>query len=379
MLVQEKAGDDPTIIGPESKLRRAYGLVRPQVDMLPLKLYGRDGKFAVGWLPDDVNRQIRRVDPDVVHLNWMGRGFVNFRSIGDIDRPIVWRLPDMMAFTGGCLYADGCRKYTDSCGGCPQLGSRCERDLSRWTWNRKNESWADLDLTVVTPSTWLAERARESSLFGDRRVEVIPNALDTDVYKPADRETARDRFNLPREKKLVLFGAVDPVSDDRKGFDLLREALYDLREAYDGDDVELIVFGASEPEDPPDLGFPTRYTGFLHDDESLALLYSAADVMVVPSRYEGFGQTASESLACGTPVVAFDATGPRDIVEHEECGYLAEPYDPDDLARGIEWTLAEHRAASLSEGAREKAVSAYRQHAVAREYRDLYRDVVTAA
>jgi glycosyltransferase involved in cell wall biosynthesis len=370
MLVQQKSTDDPTIVGPESTTGRAWSLARPHVDMLPLRLYGRSDGFAVNWLPERKLDWIREIDPDVVHLNWVWRGALSIRTIGRLDRPVVWRLPDMAALTGGCHYAYGCDRFEDRCGSCPQLGSDTDLDLSRLTWHRKAHHWEDLDLTIVTPSTWLAEQAQRSSLFDDKRIEVIPNALDTETYRPRDPDLGREFFELPEDKRLVLFGAVDPMDDHRKGADLLQEALQSL--SGELEDVELVVFGATEPSDPPDFGFPTHYVGYLHDDPSLVLLYSTADVMVVPSRYEGFGQTASESLACGTPVVAFDATGPSDIVDHKETGWLAEAYEPAELANGIEWVLDVADQTLLSTS-RDYAVKRFEQSKVAREYLKLYR------
>jgi glycosyltransferase involved in cell wall biosynthesis len=341
--------------------------------MLPLRLYGRNSGFAVNWLPEQMNERIEEIDPDVVHLNWMGRGTMSIRSIGEIDRPVVWRFPDMHAMTGGCHYAGDCDGFERKCGSCPQLDSERNVDLSRLNWHRKQHHWDDLDLTIVTPSTWLAEQAEKSSLFGDHRIEVIPNALNTETYRPRDPELGREFFNLPDDKRLVLFGAVDPMGDYRKGADLLQEALQSLSGSLS--DVKLVVFGASEPDDPPDFGFPTHYTGFLHDDPSLVLLYSAADVMVVPSRYEGFGQTVSESLACGTPVVAFDATGPKDIVDHRETGWLAQPYESGELARRIDWLLSKADQETVGNRSREQIVEKYEHSRIAQQYADLYRNI----
>lgn len=374
MLVQQKSGDDPTIDGPNSTIGQAWSLARPHVDMLPLRLYGQTDGFAVNWLPERMNRQIEEIDPDVVHLNWVWRGAMSIRSIGRIDRPVVWRLPDMAALTGGCHYAAGCDKFTDTCGNCPQLDSTRSWDLSRLTWWRKAIHWDEIDLTIVTPSTWLAEQTRRSSLFGDTQVEVIPNALDTETFRPRDPVLGRDLFDLPEEKRLILFGAVDPMEDKRKGADLLQKALQSL--SGELDDVELVVFGSSRPHDPPDFGFPTHYVGFLHDNPSLALLYSAVDVMIVPSRYEGFGQTVSESLACGTPIVAFDATGPRDIIDHRETGWLAEPHGVEELAHGAKWILGNSDREALGNRCRERAVAQYRQGQVAQTYLDLYGSVI---
>jgi glycosyltransferase involved in cell wall biosynthesis len=183
-------------------------------------------------------------------------------------------------------------------------------------------------------------------------------------------------FNLPSDVPLILFGAVSPVSNERKGFDLLYEAISEFAENSDTD-AELVVFGSEESDSAPEFDLPIHYTGYLNDEESLALLYSAADVMVVPSRYEGFGQTVTESMASGTPVVAFDTTGPKDTVVHKETGYLASPYDPSDLATGIEFLLNDdERRSRIGQSARSRAVEKYHYTDVAEKYYDLYESIV---
>lgn len=370
--------DRPEISEFESIPGRILAKLHPRLDRLPLHLYGGAADtYSVGWVPDGLSRVVSSHDPDVVHMNWMGSGFMNATTPGKIDRPIVWRLPDMWALTGGCHYPGDCDAFTDACGSCPKLDSDRHHDVAWLTHRRKRRSWEDADITVVATSSWLAAQTERSAVLGDARTEIIPNGLDLSVFKPADSSVGRDRFNLPTDHRIVLFGAGNPLGNQRKGFDLLESALRNLADGAEREDLHLVVFGTTDPEEAPDVDIETTCAGFLHDPESLSLLYASADVMVVPSRYEGFGQTVSEALACGTPVVAFDATGPRDIVEHRETGYLAEPYDPSSLAEGIEWVLADtERRAVLSAAAREKAERAYDIETVARQYLELYRDVV---
>jgi glycosyltransferase involved in cell wall biosynthesis len=306
----------------------------------------------------------------------MGDGFLPVKTLSKIDIPIVWRFPDMWPMTGGCHYADGCEKFTDGCGDCPQLNRSLDHDITWWTHLRKRNAWSNADITAVAPSAWLAEQAKQSSIFQDRRIEVIPNGLNTDLFKPYDRTFARDVFDIPDDRKIILFGAIDSTSDPRKGFVYLKDAIQSMATDWDSDDIEVIIFGSSEPENPPSFGFDTRYVGYLDDEESLALLYAAAEVMVVPSRYEGFGQTVVEAQACGTPVVAFDATGPSDTVAHGKTGYLATPYEAEDLATGIEWILDGDRAADLGKTARKRAVDLYQLETVAEQYRALYEDLL---
>jgi glycosyltransferase involved in cell wall biosynthesis len=265
----------------------------------------------------------------------------------------------------------------NSCGACPQLRSGKESDLSSWVWHRKAKAWRNINLTIVAPSSWMAQCAKSSSLFRDRRVEVIPFCLDTQQYKPVDRQQAREQLNLPPDKQLVLFGALSATADRRKGFHLLLPALQKLSHSGWHDRIELVVFGSSEPENPVDLGFKAHYLGSVADDTLLAQVYSAADVMVAPSIQESFGQTGSESLACGTPVVAFDDTGLKDIVDHLQNGYLVRPFDIEDLANGIAWVLDnEERHRKLCRQAREKAERKFALEIQARRYLSLYTELL---
>ena len=283
----------------------------------------------------------------------------------------------MWPFTGGCHYDQECSRYRESCGQCPMLNSSKNWDLSRWIWWRKQKAWKDLDFIVATPSHWLGDCAKASSLFCDLRVEVIPNGLDLSRFKPFDKRIARELLFLPQDKKLILFGAIDSTSDKRKGFQFLQPALQALANNERENEIELVVFGSSKPPNPPELSMKTHYLGHLPGDLSLGLLYAAADVMVAPSIQEAFGQTASEAMACGTPVVAFGTTGLLDIVDHKRTGYLAQPFDAEDLAKGIAWVLEdEERWQVLSRQSRQKVEDEFAIESVAQRYAELYKEVL---
>jgi glycosyltransferase involved in cell wall biosynthesis len=141
--------------------------------------------------------------------------------------------------------------------------------------------------------------------------------------------------------------------------------------------IDLIVFGSSKPDHSVDLGFKAHYLGYVRDDLVLSLIYSAADVMVVPSIQEAFGQTASEALSCGTPVVAFNATGLKDIVDHQQNGYLATPFDIEDLEKGIIWVLEDKiRHHKLKINAREKSLREFASEVQAHRYLMLYEELL---
>lgn len=380
MLVQTKFSDDPSVLASDKSYDKLIAKlqINERFNNLPLQKYSQrsDAIFSTQWFPDTVGSKIQKLGTDLINLHWICRGFLRIETLARFRCPIVWTFHDMWAFTGGCHYSGECDRYRESCGACPQLGSDCENDLSRWIWRRKAKAWKDLNLTIVAPSQWMANCARSSALFQNRRVEVIPNSLNTEIYKPLDRRIARSRLNLPEDKQLVLFGAQD-VADPRKGFPLLQAALQDLSGAGWSDRLELVIFGTVQSLQQFELGFKCHRLGKLSDDISLALLYAAADVFVACSLQDNLPNTVVESFACGTPSVAFNIGGLPDIIDHQDNGYLAQPYESEDLARGIAWVIDNpERHRRLSNCARQKAEREFTMALQARRYASLFAQLV---
>ncbi len=382
MLVQTKVSGDKTVIAPQSKLQRGLANLRPTCDVLPLELYRQRDRtpynYSIQWQPDRILQQVRQIDPDLINLHWICGGYLQIETIAKLQKPIVWTLHDMWAFTGGCHYDLECGKYQASCGNCPILKSDRDYDLSRWIWQRKAKALQNVDLTIVTPSNWLAECARNSSLFANRRVEVIPYGLDTQQFKPIDKTVAKQILGLPTDKAIVLFGASTANAYKRKGFYLLQPALQIFSRSKQFDrDVELVIFGASEPENLPDVGFKSRYIGKINDDIALTLLYAAADVFVAPSTQDNFPNTILEALACGTPVVAFDIGGVKDQIDDRLTGYIARPFEPEDLAKGMNWILIDpERHVALCRQARAKAERDFQLKTQAERYIQLFQNIL---
>ena len=361
-----------------SIIRKLKRHLLPRLDTLPLKLYShRDcGEFNLQWVPGTPLNAIRKIDPDIVHIHWVGRGFVRVEDFARINRPIVWTLHDSWAFTGGCYVPDGCTRFLQACGECPQLGSKRPDDVSHRLWERKSRAWENVPMTLVSPSRWLAGCASKSTLLAGKRLEVIANGLDLNSFKPTDMSVARDLLGLPREKFLLLFGAISPRADKNKGFNFLRSALDEVFKHMRPDRFELIVVGASRPPGNIDLGIPIRFMGRLHDDISIRLHYCAADITLVPSIQENLPQMAVESISCGTPVVAFNATGFTDIITHRENGYLASAYDERDLGNGIVFILNHPDRGRFLKSARCTAEKKFSIDTMTERYKDLYRMVL---
>jgi len=305
-------------------------------------------------------------EADVIHLHWINLGMLSLKQIARINKPIVWTLRDMWPMTGGCHYAMGCQRYHETCGRCPMLGSLTENDLSRWNHRRKQRLFGDKKIHWVALSHWLARCAQDSSILKGQDIQVIPNGIEPKIFYPVDKKEARRQLGWPLEDKVILTGAVR-LNFLWKGIDLF----FDAYRSYLAT-TPLAVFGDTHRLLPEYRALIQYDLGQINDEHLLRLVYSAADVFVVSSIEEAFGKTLIEAMACGTPVVCFDAAGPADIVDHRENGYRARSYDTKDLARGIEWVLSCDQPAALSARARQKVEEQFFISKIVNEYREVY-------
>jgi glycosyltransferase involved in cell wall biosynthesis len=365
------------VSGPMNWRQEILATLRENIDAFPGRFNVESSNIprSVAWIGGINAARVNKSNVDIVNLHWVGSGMISINEIGKINKPIVWTMHDMWPFCGAehlSLDVPEARwrnLYVKN----KSYGMRGIFDVDRWTWQRKKKSWIK-KMQMVAPSSWLANCARNSSLMSEWDICVIPNALNVGVYKPLPKEFSRNALGLPLNKKLILFGAIGGVNTPHKGWDLLYPAL-NLLKKYD--DIEFVVLGQSQPDEKIMGRVKVHWMGRLNDDIALALLYSAVDVTVVPSRQEAFCQVASESLACGCPVVAFNSTGLKDVVDHKTTGYLAKPFESDDLANGIMWVLeGESRRLILGEECRKKAIEKWSENIVADKYKNIYKQLL---
>lgn len=376
ILVQKKFSSDYTVLEVDSKIERKFANVRPFIDYFPIRFYKKrtDTLFSPAYFPfSSVVKKINKINPDIVHLQWISGGMLKIKDLVKIKAPIVWGLNDMWAFTGGCHYDEYCGRYKESCGKCIVLGSAKENDLSRRLLNQKHNVYSKIsNLTIIGHSRWLTNSARESSVFSNKSVLHIPQTIDINRFKPLDKEFCRNIFNLPKNKKLILYGAMGPMSDRRKGFNELSEAIDKL----DIEDTEIIVLGGGKPKDPPIIKYKVHYIPRLNDEITLQMLYSAVDLVIVPSIQENLSNVILESLSCATPVLAFDIGGNSDMVVHKHNGYLAKAFDTSDLSFGIEWIVKNQDYNKICNNARLKIVDEFSYEVVANKYINFYSKLI---
>jgi glycosyltransferase involved in cell wall biosynthesis len=375
MAVNSATSGDWTVQGPKAPVAKQMAYVRPYLG----SFFSRGlqttepGIHSTALVSSTWPQRLKATGADIINLHWVNWEMLSISDIGQLQQPVVWTLHDMWAFCGAEHYTND-HRWREGYWRHNRPGYEGGVDLNRWTWNRKRKHWRK-PFQIVTPSQWLADRVSKSVLMGDWPVTVIPNPIDTELWQPVDKGLARQLLHLPQDLPLLLFGAAEGSADPRKGFDLLTAALAHLRGEIDG--LELVVFGQGEPKQPPALGFPVHYMGRLQDPLSLRVLYSAADAMVIPSRQDNLPNTGLEGHACGTPVIAFKVGGLPDIVDHLKTGYLAAPFDIEDLVRGIQWVLEEgDRLIGLSNNARERALDLWSPEVVGNLYHNIYSSIM---
>jgi glycosyltransferase involved in cell wall biosynthesis len=380
IFVSSKSLHLNSIIQPKSlfhKVISKIGLIR---EILYSKVFPHSSKsyfsynlgpvfFQLFWL-----NKLFKIKTDIFHLHWIGNGFINLNQIHKFNKPIVITLHDVWFVTGGCHVNFDCKKYEVGCSNCPLFNNSFNPfDITSYIFNQKKKLFENKKLEIVVLSSWMKEIVLSSPIYSNCNVNLISNGLNTNVFIPSEKSIARKYFSLPDEAKIILFGGISAKSDFNKGYDLLLECL----KLINSKNVELVVFGEKNIGHSVINGLKITNVGYLTDEESLALLYSAADVVIVPSRQESFSQVCLESISCGTPVVAFDYSGPRDIIIHKENGYLARPYDPIDLAFGVDWIFNElEKSDDLSQNAREIAVDKFDISKVSQMHLNLYNKIL---
>jgi glycosyltransferase involved in cell wall biosynthesis len=384
MFVLDKVSNDSSVVryepprDPWSRIRRE---IRRQAMARAIGKYQANAPGDLSFFNDA--RGIHGGDPwehlpesDVVQLHWV-YGFLDYETFFSSlrrNKPIFWTMHSMEVMTGGCFYDGDCGRFRAQCGACPQLGSKSESDLSRLIWQRKRKTFSRLapkQLNIVTPSRWLADEVKRSSLLGSFPCAVIPNSLDTDIFTPRNPATAREVLGIPLDAKVILFIA-DGLHDPRKGLHLLVETLAGIPS---NSEVFLVSLGPGQPSGLGNLAHLRIEP--VNNDRFLSFVYSAADVLVAPSLQDNLPNTVLESIACGTPVVGFAVGGIPDLVRPGKTGLLAKPADTLDLRRVITELLGDaERLKAMRATCREIAVQEYALEPQARRYLDLYREAL---
>ncbi|CAM4103471.1 Glycosyltransferase involved in cell wall bisynthesis [Pedobacter westerhofensis] len=337
--------------------------------------------FSIQWFGRSIAKHPALKEADLIHLHWINHGFLrpkDLAALEELDKPIVWTFHDSNAFTGGCHVRYSCENFHNQCGFCPLLKISGRNDISHQNWLRKRKGYQNLGFHIVAPSKWMANSIKFSSLMGARDVAVIPNTIETAVFKPYVKAEAKKLLKIAPEKFVLMSGFMPSKNDKHKGTSYLIDALNDLagRPGIDKENIELLIFGNKENAEMPEFPFKTTFLGTISNDIHLAKCYSASDAFITPSLEDNLPNTVMESLACATPVVAFKTGGIPDMVEHLVNGYLADYESAEDLATGMEWLYHEESAAEIQKQARLTILKNFSEEVIAEKHMVLYQSLI---
>ena len=392
LLVQEKKRDNSNVKAiAKTWLQKKLAFGRFIQERLFFKFQEKNKEIRFAFSPAnsgiDISEHPLVQEADIIHLHWINFGFLSIKSLEKLfalNKPIVWTLHDMWAFTGGCHHSGDCENFRNSCGNCIQyLKNPSPTDLSNQVWERKNAIFSPTPalpnregVSFIACSQWLAKRAKNSSLLKDFTVKAIPNPLDTSLFSPQNKADARKKLGLPTDKRLILFVAAK-VSVIWKGFSYFQESLEILKtQNPNNQEIELVVLGESDTDTIQKLPFKAHALGRISDVNQIVSVYSAADVFVTSSIQENLPNTIMEAMACGTPAVGFEVGGIPEMIESYKNGFLAKYKSAESLAEGMKWVLFEANHAELSNNARQKVLNNYSERVVLEQYLEVYRSLV---
>ncbi|HWG72581.1 MAG TPA: glycosyltransferase [Acidimicrobiales bacterium] len=373
MLVGTKGSHDETV----AQLR-AWRTVRRPLGAITKRL-GLNELDGIGAYSVSRRQDFRSCD--VVHYHAIHGSYFSYPVMPSLTKakPAVISLHDMWPLTGHCSFSFECDRWRAGCGRCPhpEAFPSIRRDATAIEWRLKDRLWDASRMTVISPSAWLADMARESML-GRFEVEVIPHGIDTETFAPVDRSAARAALRLPPEGPVIMFAAAS-VTDKRKGADLVPGVL-DRLPARTRRRCVVVLMGDRGPELGDTLraaGYRVADFGYVASDNLKAALYSAADVFVLPTRADNSPLVVLESLACGTVVVAFAVGGVGELVRHDRTGLVAPAGDVEGLALCLSAVIDDAGLRSrLGDSAREMVLAEFTYKLAAERHRRLYDRVI---
>jgi len=379
LLVQEKKSNEEQVFNTNNnKLSKYINLIYLSLEKLHFYFYEKNKSFRFAFSTAFFGKKINLKTfskTDIIHLHWFNLSFLSlkrFEKITKLNKPIVWTLHDMWAFTGGCHYNEDCENYEQNCGNCKYLKKPNPNDLSNKIHKIKKQIYKQQNITFVTCSQWLATEAQKSSLLKNQKIINIPNPIDTNIYKPLDKNICKQKINFSKDKFTILFGAAS-LTDQRKGLNYFIEALNILnnKSEFYKTKIEIALFGKTNKELENLIPFTTQNLGYLSETDFIIKVYSASDLFITTSLQDNLPNMVMESLACGTPVIAFKIGGIPEMIEHQKNGYLANYKSAEDIAKGIEWILKQDQKI-ISQNAREKILNNFTEPIIARKYQKLY-------
>ena len=339
-------------------------------------------------LGKEINNLYESKKIDIVNLHWLGDNTISIPEIGKLKPPIVWTFHDQWPFCGTEHYSNSNyfgraineqERYISGYLKSDVDAQNNIKDLNRIVWLKKKDLWRK-KMNIVCPSKWMENCVKKSALMHNWSTNIIPNPIDVNFWIPINKSLAKKSLNLDPNKLMILYMSSSAKSSYRKGVDLFIKSINKLKQKFsnnESDNLELLIFGDSNPFEKSKSFLKYQFLGPQYDDISLRLIYSAADLFVISSRQDNLPNIGIESHSCGTPVVAFNTGGLEDIVDNGITGLLAEPFDINSLSNLIYKILTEKDLRlEMIKNARERALSKWSMEVISELYFSLYKEII---
>ena len=371
IVVAEKYLDHKDVIGPKSTFEEVKWKILNSINRKigNLEKKERYDSNSYNLIPNNFVKKINRISCDIINLHWIGNNLIPINDLKKINKPIVWTLHDMWAYTGSEHYTkslrfiEGYNKYNKP----KELSGY---DFEKYCWDLKKKNYPE-NLSIIATSNWQLNNAKKSFLFKNKKILKIPLPIDFNFWKPMKKNIARNILNISENKKVILIGS-EKIDLERKGYNLIESIL----NIVDDSNSLLIVFGRNCKK----IGKINKFDKIYFEEispnsQDLKILYSACDLFLAPSIQESFGQTVLEAASCCLPSICFENNGISEIIDHKINGYLAKEGDTEDFARGIDWCLQNLKQEDMEKNLKVlKARFSY--EIIAEEYKKFYRSII---
>lgn len=361
MFVADKHSNNREVkIIPRQKWRKVLGF-----------LLGTENLISTDWILNTPEFK----EADLVHCHNIHGRFFNLQTLQKMSqlKPVVWTLHDEWALTPHCAYTLEGTEMENGLYVCPSIDTppRLLWDNSRNLAKEKNTIYSNSKLHIITPSNWLKKRT-EKTILAKQDIRLIPNGINTNIFTKTDKVTAREKLNLPQDKRIILFLATAGKANTWKGWKYTEEVIkhYQTNENILFLNVGNFIEEGSESN--------VEYRLHVSDPHQLALYYSAADILLFTSIAENFPLVILEAMSCGLPIATFDVGGVKEVVVHKENGFVGEYKNSTDLIRGIDWlfSLSENESKTLSNLSSLKIKEKYDIQLMTEKYLKLYQEII---
>lgn len=313
------------------RVRLAYKLVN-----IFQKTSNKSGR-SINIFSSTVLSRLKMIEFDILHLHWIGNETIPLEDLLKLKKPIVWTFHDKWAMLGAeHTEINNSYRFIEGYSNLNKPYDSMGLDIDKWVWERKKKIFGKVKIIPVAVSSWLALEVKKSFIWKNSHPQIINNPINVEAWKIKDKNKCKEILKISQNQKVIVFGAVNCLSDELKGFNNLKKAILKVSEKCKNENFTLLIFG--DPiinEVKISNNLTLKSVGTIRDFDLLNTIYCSGELVVVPSYVETFGQVALEAISCGVPVVSFKTSGLLDIIIDNENGLFCTPFDSNHMAMKI--------------------------------------------